>query len=154
MIERLSVTRLGRDDRTLARAMFTLLNDVFEEPGEDLSGGYIDRLLGRVDFWALAAIVDGVVVGGLTAHELPMTRSESNELFIYDIAVDPARQRRGIGRALIDHLLTAAASAGIEIAFVPADDDDEHALAFYEALGGAASEVTFFEFGVQRRSAD
>ena len=30
--------------------------------------------------------------------------------------------------------------------FVPADDDDTHALRFYAALGGKPSKVTLFEF--------
>lgn len=95
----------------------------------------------------MATLIDGEIIGGLTAHELPMTRNESTELFIYEIAVDPAHQRRGIGRSLVEHLIAAGRSVGIEVAFVPADNVDDHALAFYRALGGAASEVTFFEFG-------
>jgi aminoglycoside 3-N-acetyltransferase I len=30
--------------------------------------------------------------------------------------------------------------------FVPADNDDQHALDFYRALGGSPSSVTFFTF--------
>ena len=33
--------------------------------------------------------------------------------------------------------------------FVPADDDDIHALDFYRALGGEESPVTFFTFASQ-----
>jgi aminoglycoside 3-N-acetyltransferase I len=31
--------------------------------------------------------------------------------------------------------------------FVPADNEDEHAIDFYHAIGGEASAVTFFTFG-------
>ena len=143
------VVRLGADDRALAHRMFTVLEEVFETPVVALSNSYVDRLLARPDFWALAAVIDDEIVGGLTAHELLMTRSETIELFIYDIAVDPAHQRRGVGRALVEHLLAAARLAGIDVAFVPADNEDQHALDFYRALGGVASEVTFFDFGLQ-----
>jgi aminoglycoside 3-N-acetyltransferase I len=33
------------------------------------------------------------------------------------------------------------------VAFVPADVEDDHAVAFYQALGGAAAPVTMFTFG-------
>jgi aminoglycoside 3-N-acetyltransferase I len=87
------------------------------------------------------------IVGGLTAHTLPMTRSESREIFIYDIAVRADHQRRGVGRLLMSHLIRTASDAGIHDLFVPAEDEDVHALEFYRALGGAASPVTFFTFG-------
>jgi aminoglycoside 3-N-acetyltransferase I len=95
----------------------------------------------------MAAFVDGRVVGGLTAHALPLTREEGAELFIYDVAVDPAVQRRGVGRALVDALRRDAATLSITVAFVPADDDDRHALDFYRALGGVPAAVTIFTFG-------
>ena len=36
--------------------------------------------------------------------------------------------------------------AGVLIAVVPADVEDDHAVAFYEALGGQAAPVTMFTF--------
>ena len=55
-------------------------------------------------------------------------------------------QRRGIGRQLVDALRREASSQGISTMFVPADDDDTHALRFYAGLGGRPSKVTLFEF--------
>ena len=42
-------------------------------------------------------------------------------------------------------LVADARSAGIGIMFVPAEDDDVHALDFYRSIGGSASKVTIFE---------
>ncbi len=119
---------------------------VFEEDSAELDGDYVRRLLQREDFWAVAAIESGTVVGGITAHALPMTRDQSTELFIYDLAVRADRQRQGVGRALVRELLELAAAVGIKTSFVPAEDEDTHALEFYRAIGGAASPVTFFTF--------
>jgi len=47
----------------------------------------------------------------------------------------------------MSHLTRIAGDAGIHDLFVPADEDDAHALDFYRALGGVASPVTFFTFG-------
>jgi GNAT superfamily N-acetyltransferase len=75
----------------------------------------------------LAATMGDEIVGGLMAHMLPMTRSESREIFIYDIAVHASHQRRGVGRLLMSHLARLAGEVGIADMFVPADDEDSHA---------------------------
>ncbi len=142
----MQIQRLGQGDRDLARTLFVLMANVFEEDYDDLSDDYLDRVLGRADFWALAAVVDDVVVGGLTAHALPLTRSAQHELFIYDLAVGVEHQRQGVGRRLVAELRSQAAALGIGTIFVPADDEDAHAIAFYRSIGGTASPVTFFTF--------
>jgi aminoglycoside 3-N-acetyltransferase len=138
--------RLGPGDRLRAKQLFTLMADVFAEPHTELDDGHVDRLLARSDFWAIAAFAGNDAVGGITAHTLPMTRTPSCEIFIYDVAVREDHRRRGVGRRLLDHLRAAAAAEDIRVLFVPADDDDQHALDFYRALGGAASPVTIFTF--------
>ena len=140
------VRRLCAADVLLAQETFRLMVDVFDEGGGKLTSGYVSALLGRADFWAMAALQDVVPIGGITAHVLPMTRSETRELFIYDLAVQPEHQRRGVGRLLVETLRREAAAAGVPLAFVPADVEDEHAVAFYESLGGEAAPVTIFSF--------
>jgi aminoglycoside 3-N-acetyltransferase I len=136
--------RLSCSDRELARELFVMMSTVFEVEGRPLSDDYLERLLGQSSFWALAAVVDGRPVGGLTAHEIPMTRDETTELFIFDLAIRVDWQRRGVGRALVADLRTAAAAAGVTAVFVPADNDDTHALDFYRAAGGQGEAVTIF----------
>src|ERR1700722_3971864 len=80
------VSRLKRGEHEPARTLFAAMAEIFEQPYVPLSDAYVDRLLAREDFWALAASVDDRIVGGLTAHTLPMTRSLAREIFIYDIA--------------------------------------------------------------------
>ncbi|HEY8091216.1 MAG TPA: GNAT family N-acetyltransferase [Polyangiaceae bacterium] len=141
------VTRLGARDVAVARKLFSAMAEVFEEEHEALSDAYVARLLASDAMWVLAATSGEDVVGGLTAHTLPMTRSESREIFIYDLAVRPEHQRRGVGRLLVTHLRKLSGEAGIHDVFVPADEEDAHALDFYRALGAEASRVVFFTFG-------
>jgi aminoglycoside 3-N-acetyltransferase I len=146
------VRRLGPHDEAIAQQMFATLAAEFGEDdkgpnaGPPLDEDYVQGLLSKRDFWAVVAIDGSDVVGGVTGHALPMTRDPSSELFIYDLAVRSDRQRRGIGRALITELLALASAAGIKTSFVPADNEDEHALEFYRALGGDAAPVTIFTF--------
>ena len=120
---------------------------VFDEPYESLSDRYLDSLLARPEFWAFVALRSRAVVGGLTAHALQMTTREAAEVFLYDIAVDRNHQRQGIGRRLVEALRFQARAAGIQVVFVPAENEDIHAIEFYKALGGSPTDVTFFEFG-------
>lgn len=138
--------RLTEGDQEVAKSLFALMANVFEEAPALLSEDYLERLLRQDSFWAVAAFVGDELVGGVTAHELPMTRAEAAELFIYDLAVRADWQRQGIGRYLLTTLRELAAVAGLQTMFVPADNDDLHALDFYQALGGIPSAVTIFTF--------
>jgi aminoglycoside 3-N-acetyltransferase I len=140
-VERLTVADVER-----AQVLFATMAAVFEIDSEPLSDDYLARILVREEFWALAASVDGRIVGGLTAHTLPLTRAEVSEVFIYDIAVISDYQRQGIGRQLVATLRAEATAFGITVVFVPADNEDAHALDFYQALGGVATPVTIFTF--------
>ena len=141
------ITRLRAADLDDALHLLSLMAEAFEEHRDALSTNYLEGLLKREDFWLLAAYLDGVLVGGLTAHTLPMTRAQTAELFIYDLAVDEKSRRNGVGRRLVEEVQKAAAAQGIACIFVPTDNEDEHALDFYRAIGGKPSPVTFFTFG-------
>lgn len=141
------VWRLGPTDVALAQRTFVMMAAAFDEPRDDLPEDHVAALLANPVFWAFAALADDDVVGGLTAHALPMTSSRSSEMFIYDLAVRAERRRQGVGRALVAELRQQASEAGIDTVFVPADDEDEEAIEFYRAVGGTPSPVTFFTFG-------
>ena len=83
--------QLGPDDLRLMRAMLAMFGEAFGEvetfaaaPPSDL---YLRRLLGRDHFIALAAVINGEVVGGLAAYELEKFEQERSEFYIYDLAV-------------------------------------------------------------------
>jgi aminoglycoside 3-N-acetyltransferase I len=63
------------------------------------------------------------IVGGLTAHT-------SADVAGDDLAMRADHRRRGVGRLLMSHLTRIAGDAGIHDLFVPADEDDAHALHF------------------------
>lgn len=125
--------------------------EVFETDASPLSDEYIDGLLAQPSFWAVTAFWGDAIVGGLTAYTLPMTVFQGSDVFLYDIAVRADRQRRGIGRLLVDTLRDECSKTGIGTVFVLADDEDVHALDFYRAQSGAPSPVTMFEFDLGRR---
>jgi aminoglycoside 3-N-acetyltransferase I len=104
------IVRLRSPDRQLAKQLFVVMARVFEEDCQELSDRYVDGPLKREEFWALAALSGEDVVGGLTTHTLPMTRTEVPEVFLYDLAVRTDRQRLGIGRQLVRQARAPVAS--------------------------------------------
>ncbi len=124
-----------------------LLAEVFEEPfaGQRPTGYWHDLLAGE-NLLAWVALHDGMVVGGLTAFRLPDLKSGRDMLYLYDLAVLPAFQRQGIATTLVQQLIAWGKETGYQEVFVQADVEDDHALAFYRALGGMETEVKHFGF--------
>jgi aminoglycoside 3-N-acetyltransferase I len=141
--------RLTSADRELARKLFATMAMIFAEEPSPLSDEYVDRLLSKEEFFAIAAFEENNIIGGLTAHMLPMTRSESSEIFIYDLAVRAEYRRMGVGRMLMMALRETATATGVQDVFVAADNDDFHAIEFYRKIGGTESPVTLFSFSVR-----
>ena len=93
-------------------------------------------------------MIDKKVVGGLTAHVLPLTYFPSSEVYVYDLAVETEFQRKGIGRQLINSLKEYRAGLHFKEVFVQADLEDGHALEFYRATGGMAESVVHFSYAL------
>jgi aminoglycoside 3-N-acetyltransferase I len=145
------VERLRTGDGGAARELFAMMSAVFEVAQDELSDAYVDELLAREDMWILAARHADGLVGGLTAHAFPLTRTGVKEIFIYDLAVRTDHQRKGVGRMLMQAVRQLAAEAGSGELFVPADEEDAYALDFYRAVGGEESRVRFFTFDPRKR---
>ena len=137
--------------------LFTSLMDVFGRVFEDMetyTGAppgqtYRRELLANPYFFALVALKDGVVVGGLAAYELPKFERERSEVYIYDLAVLEAYRRQGIATALIEHLKPIAAARGAHVIFVQADHGDDPAIALYTKLG-VREDVLHFDIAVPK----
>jgi ribosomal protein S18 acetylase RimI-like enzyme len=73
----------------------------------------------------------GFVSGVETTHP-----DKGTELFLYELSVAEGERRQGIGRALVDALVTLARTRGCYAMWVAVDDDNEAALATYRRAGG------------------
>lgn len=148
---RFDVHRLEPGDVALMEAMLAMFGEAFGEPetygGARPSADYLERLLGRDNFVALAALKNGEVVGGMAVYELHKFEQERSEFYIYDLAVAAAHRRQGIATALIQELRELAAARGAHVVFVQADHGDAPAIALYTKLG-AREDVLHFDIPV------
>jgi aminoglycoside 3-N-acetyltransferase I len=148
--EEITIKRLGPDDVKNFIGLIGLFHEVFEtyETGT-VDEPYLTRLLENPDFIAFAIFRNGNIAGGATAYMLPMYSSKSSELFIYDVAIHSDYQRSGLGKKLISTLKNFCQQNSIGEMFVPAHEDDIHALNFYKATGGKAERVVHFNYSTK-----
>ena len=116
-----------------------MFGDAFNDPdaytARPPDDAYLEHLLSSSTFVAVAATVDGSVIGGIAAYVLPKFEQARSELYIYDLAVDERHRRQGVATAMIAELQRLAAERGIYVLFVQADHGDDAAIALYTKLG-------------------
>ena len=94
----------------------------------------------------LAAFDGDDPIGFAFGYDLPRRRGAPSILFVYEIDVEPAYQRRGIAKRLLTELLRIGHSRGAAEAFVLTDHDNVAANALYASLGGVRSDVVMWDF--------
>ena len=135
------------------RALLTTFGEAFDEvetyEGARPRDAYLERLLAREDFIALAALKGGAVVGGLVAYELQKFERERSEIYIYDLAVAAAHRREGVATALIMELKSIATAREAYVIFVQADPGDAPAIALYAKMG-IREDVIHYDIDIAR----
>ncbi len=141
-------------DLPTLKAMLALFGEVFEEPatfqGNVPSDAYLQALLAKPHFIALAARAGDEVIGALAAYVLDKFEQERSEIYIYDLAVRESHRRRGVATGLIRALQHIGGERGAWVIFVQADPPDEPAIRLYESLG-VREEVLHFDIPVIKR---
>ena len=138
---------LGPGDVSLMRPMLECFAAAFDEhdtycvsqPDDE----YLAALLAGRCFFAVVAISDGRVVGGLAGYELPKFEQPRSELYIYDLAVGASHRRRGVATALIEGAKRIARDRGAWTLYVQADLGDDPAIALYSKLGSGEDVLHF-----------
>ena len=136
------IKKLYRSDLPEFVQLIKVFEDVFEMkdfvmPDE----GHLQRLLADDQFMVFVALDEhNRVVAGLTAYTLIQYYSVKPLVYIFDLAVQTALQRQGIGKKLIDEINKFCKEAGMEEVFVQADVIDDYALDFYRKTKPTAEE--------------
>src|SRR5215203_550557 len=147
MPDDLKIKKLRSDEAKLAKELFTFfqIDDGVENPTQ-ASEEYLTKLLERPDFHVVVAIDNGVVIGGLTAYELLKYKSETTEMFLYEINVAATHRRKGVASALIEFLKETCAEKNIKSMFVLAEADNLPAVRLYEKSDAEGFQAIEFDF--------
>jgi aminoglycoside 3-N-acetyltransferase I len=146
-LECFTIVQLNKKDVADFQKLIQLFADVFEtDAAVKPDNIYLEKLLAKPDFLVLAVFQGDKIVGGLTGYELQKYHREMSEFFLYDIAIDPNYQQRGLGTRLIARLKEICHKKGISEFFVDAHLSDAHALRFYESITSRQDQVVQFSF--------
>ncbi|MEU2677429.1 GNAT family N-acetyltransferase [Streptomyces sp. NPDC007107] len=94
------------------------------------------RFLAADGHLMLIAYEDGVPAGFVSGIEM-LHPDKGTEMCLYELSVDEAYRRRGIGRALTEALAAEARDRGCYDMWVGVERDNEAALATYRSAGAA-----------------
>lgn len=128
----MEIERLGPHDVQRVLDASVLLDDPARED-------WTLRFLTSEGHHLLLASVDGAPAGFITGVEMTHP-DKGTEMLVYELGVDEAYQRRGIGKALVAALADLARDAGCYGMWVATESDNVAALATYESAGAAPPE--------------
>lgn len=122
----------------------------FEDVADDLFDGSINQDALN-EFLAdprhhLAIAQDGDTIVGFASAVHYVHPDKPRELWVNEVSVAPNYRRRGLGKAIIAHLLNHGRKLGCSEAWVLTDADNNAARALYRASGGEESECIMVSF--------
>jgi ribosomal protein S18 acetylase RimI-like enzyme len=126
------IARLSPDDERVALAAAALFDG---EP----AAAWTRRFLSSEGHHLLVALVDDVPVGFVSGVETTHP-DKGTEMFLYELSVDPAHRRQGIGTALVRALAALAEERGCYGMWVATEADNAAALATYRAAAAGDPE--------------
>lgn len=131
--------QLGVEDVHILKELLGVFGEAFGDMDAYQSAvprdAYLQSLLTKPGFIALATVAGDRVVGGLVAYVLEKFEQERSEIYIYDLAVQEQHRRKGIATGLINRLRHIAQERGAYVIYVQADKVDDAAIRLYESLG-------------------
>lgn len=111
---------------------------LFDDPPRDDA---TETFLLHAGHHLLIAYVENEPVGMITGVELTHP-DKGTEMFLYELGVDEAHQRLGIGRALVIALAALARQRECYGMWVLTDDANAAAMAAYRAAGGIVGDTS------------
>ena len=117
-------------------------DEVFDEP---IDPARMAAYLREPGHHMILAIEDGLVVAQAAAvvHRHP---DKVTEIYVDEVGVSPAWQRRGIARELMRRMFDLGRSLGCEEAWLGTEPDNKPARALYKGLGGGEVEIVMYEY--------
>lgn len=144
---------LTKNDSNQLLELIKLFGDAFEDPATYLkalpSNDYLQRFLENSSNLVLVAVDDkSTVLGGLVAYVLDKFEQNRKEIFVYDLGIATAHQRKGLGTGLLNHLKTVAKQLGAYQIFVEAEGGDDRAIEFYKTIANEEIKAHHFTIPV------
>jgi ribosomal protein S18 acetylase RimI-like enzyme len=128
---------------SLSQSNAALLNDIAPDVFDHaINPKSLTAFLADPRHIMVVAVQDGVVVGMATAFEY-FHPDKPPQMFVNEVGVTPAHQRRGIGRKLVEALLDTARTRGCVFAWLGTATDNVAAQACFASVANVAKPQPF-----------
>lgn len=137
-----AIRELGPGDEPILEAL-ALASEEFEDgdverPARPLGADDAAAFLEDPSVHLWMALADDLPVGFVLTYDIRRRHGDPVRSFVYEIGVRSGWRRRGIGTALVRHVLAHLRRAGIDGGFLLVEEGNASAIAFYESLGWRA----------------
>lgn len=106
----------------------------------------MEELLDDDRSYLIAAISDGIVYGYTLAYRFPSLYASEYLAYLYDIEVSLKYRRKGIGRLLVETLLTCLQADGVKEVWLGTAVDNVEGQGLFHSTGAVKSGETFNDY--------
>lgn len=139
----MEVLKVERDD---TKIIDFIIENLIDNSNEKPSAVHLETLLTDDRTYLLAAIIDNKVVGYCLAYKFPSLYTTDYLAYLYDIEVLEKYRRKGVGRLLIETLLTHLKCDGVTELWLGTAINNVGGQALFSSTGGIRSGETFNDF--------
>jgi ribosomal protein S18 acetylase RimI-like enzyme len=107
---------------------------------------HLETLLDDDRSYLLAVVIDTKVVGYSLAYRFPSLYAIGNMAYLYDIDVVPEQRRKGIGRLLIETMISFLKQDDVVELWLGTAVDNSPAQRLFTATGAIKSGETFYDY--------
>ena len=127
----MEVKKLKTNQVSEFKTLVEIFSIAFENDEQISDDGHLGKLLSNPNFMVFVVCNETKIVGGLSIYILDRYYQTKPLAYIYDVAIHPAYQGQGFGKALISEVCKYCEANGFEDAYVEAESDDDDAVNFY-----------------------
>lgn len=121
-------------------------NFFLDNSDEAPSNSHLEELVRDDRTNLLVALLKDKVIGYALSYKFPSLYSSEYIAYLYDIEVLQPYKRQGVGRLLIESLLSQLKSEGVSELWLGTATDNVEGQAFFSSTGGIKSVETFNEY--------
>ena len=141
-----AIRRLTFGDGALWRRAVEELVPASDRSGELLSIEQAEASLADDGCYLLVATRGEELAGVLSAFRFPDVECGGARAYLYNIEVRPSHRRRGIGAALVSHLISLCDADGVDLIWAGTEVANIAARRTFEATGGALEGESYAEY--------
>ncbi len=142
----MEVVRVGKNDANIFTYILVNLIDKLDKKSKLPSSDYIEKFLEDDRTYLLAAIIDGTIVGYTLAYRFPSLYASEFLGYLYDIEVLPKHRRKGVGRLLVETLISHLKRDGVKELWLGTAVNNAEGQGLFSATGATKSGETFNDY--------